>query len=109
MMTEPRELSAREIEVLEQWYADKLLKNTGYHAKATKLYDGFGWSLKKYVRRYVPETDAISISDMMRFLNDKGHAIEPADRNFYVVGVESILFGRAYPIEYYQPGAGGGG
>lgn len=109
VMTDPRELSVRELEVLERWYADKLIKNTGYRAKATKLYDGFGWSLKKYVRRYAPETNAMSISDMMRFLNGKGHTIEPGDKNFYVVGVESILLGRAYPVEYYDASAGGGG
>lgn len=102
VLTEPRELSVHELWLLDGWYNDRLWKNTGYRAKAATLYDGFGWSLKKYCRRYAVESEAISISDMMRFLIGKGHRIEAGLGHIYVVGVESVLFGKAYPIDYYE-------
>lgn len=101
-VTSSRALSAHERWLLERWYHEKLWKNAGYRAKAAKLYDGFGWSLKKFTRRHAVEHEAISISDMIQFLNDKGHRIELGDRHLYVVGVEAVLFGRAYPVDYYE-------
>lgn len=104
VVTSSRELSAHEFWLLERWYDEKLWKNAGYRAKAAKLYDGLGWSLKKFSRRHAVEHEAISISDMIQFLNDKGHRIELGDRHVYVVGVEAVLFGRAYPVDYYEGG-----
>ena len=101
-VTSSRAFSAHERWLLERWYDEKLWKNAGYRANAAKLYDGFGWSLKKFTRRHAVEHEAISISDMIQFLIDKGHRVELGDRRAYVVGVEAVLFGRAYPIDYYE-------